>query len=145
MVFEALQDPTLLLLMAAALVSWQKPIIVDIWTFCTPGTSARARQPLAFSKHRVCHMHLVCDVSATCNKTSHMQVSTVLGVAIKEEREQNAWSEGVAIWVAVIVVSLVGERNYCFSLLIERETIHHQHSNAYNCWDTSLRMLIMLP
>ena len=38
-----------------------------------------------------------------------LQVSTVLGVAIKEEREQNAWSEGVAIWVAVIVVSLVGE------------------------------------
>lgn len=38
-----------------------------------------------------------------------MQVSTVLGVAIKEEREQNAWSEGVAIWVAVVVVSLVGE------------------------------------
>ena len=37
-----------------------------------------------------------------------VQVSTVLGVAIKEEREQNAWSEGVAIWVAVLVVSLVG-------------------------------------
>ncbi|KAL3147296.1 hypothetical protein ABBQ32_002784 [Trebouxia sp. C0010 RCD-2024] len=57
MVFEALQDPTLLLLMAAALVS------------------------------------------------------TVLGVAIEEEREQKAWSEGVAIWVAVIVVSLVGAGN----------------------------------
>ncbi|DBB05302.1 TPA: hypothetical protein ACH3X3_010532 [Trebouxia sp. C0006] len=57
MVFEGLQDPTLILLMAAALVS------------------------------------------------------TVLGVAIKEEREQNAWSEGVAIWVAVIVVSLVGAGN----------------------------------
>lgn len=40
-----------------------------------------------------------------------MQVSTVLGVAIEEEREQKAWSEGVAIWVAVIVVSLVGEQN----------------------------------
>ena len=39
------------------------------------------------------------------------QVSTVLGVAIKEEREQNAWSEGVAIWVAVMVVSLVGAPN----------------------------------
>lgn len=38
-------------------------------------------------------------------------VSTVLGVAIPEEREQHAWSEGVAIWVAVLVVSLVGAGN----------------------------------
>lgn len=38
-----------------------------------------------------------------------VQVSTILGVAIKSEREQSAWSEGVAIWVAVIVVSGVGE------------------------------------
>jgi P-type Ca2+ transporter type 2C len=39
------------------------------------------------------------------------QVSTVLGVAIKEEREDSAWTEGVAIWVAVLVVSLVGAGN----------------------------------
>ena len=38
-------------------------------------------------------------------------VSTVLGVAIKEEREANAWVEGVAIWVAVILVSMVGSVN----------------------------------
>ena len=38
-----------------------------------------------------------------------VQVSTVLGAAIKEEREQSAWTEGVAIWVAVIVVSGVGK------------------------------------
>ncbi|DBB01465.1 TPA: hypothetical protein ACH3X1_000121 [Trebouxia sp. C0004] len=44
-------------------------------------------------------------------KSFWSMVSTVLGVAIKEEREQNAWSEGVAIWVAVIVVSLVGAGN----------------------------------
>ena len=37
------------------------------------------------------------------------QVSTVLGVAMPEERAQAQWTEGVAIWVAVIVVSLVGE------------------------------------
>lgn len=36
------------------------------------------------------------------------QVSTVLGAAVPAEREQNAWTEGVAIWVAVFVVSLVG-------------------------------------
>ena len=38
-------------------------------------------------------------------------VSTVLGAAVPEEREQNAWVEGVAIWVAVFVVSLVGAGN----------------------------------
>ena len=38
-------------------------------------------------------------------------VSTVLGVAVPEERAQNAWTEGVAIWVAVLVVSLVGAGN----------------------------------
>ena len=37
-------------------------------------------------------------------------MSTILGAAIKSERDQSAWSEGVAIWVAVIVVSGVGER-----------------------------------
>lgn len=37
-----------------------------------------------------------------------LQVSTVLGAAVPAEREQNAWTEGVAIWVAVFVVSLVG-------------------------------------
>lgn len=35
-------------------------------------------------------------------------VSTVLGVAIKSEREEQVWIEGVAIWIAVILVSLVG-------------------------------------
>ncbi|KAA6423560.1 MAG: P-type ATPase [Trebouxia sp. A1-2] len=38
-------------------------------------------------------------------------VSTVLGVAIREERLQHSWTEGVAIWVAVIVVSGVGAGN----------------------------------
>ena len=38
-------------------------------------------------------------------------VSTALGAGIKEEREENAWVEGVAIWVAVILVSLVGSVN----------------------------------
>jgi P-type Ca2+ transporter type 2C len=38
-------------------------------------------------------------------------ISTVLGAAIKEERDNNAWVEGVAIWVAVILVSMVGSVN----------------------------------
>lgn len=40
-----------------------------------------------------------------------MQISTVLGVAVPEERADNAWTEGVAIWVAILVVSLVGAFN----------------------------------
>ncbi|KAI7841822.1 hypothetical protein COHA_004351 [Chlorella ohadii] len=38
-------------------------------------------------------------------------ISTILGVAVPAEREDSAWSEGVAIWVAVLVVSLVGAFN----------------------------------
>lgn len=38
-------------------------------------------------------------------------VSTALGAGIKEEREENAWVEGVAVWVAVILVSMVGSLN----------------------------------
>ena len=33
----------------------------------------------------------------------------MLGVVIPSEREQKSWTEGVAIWVAVAVVSGVGE------------------------------------
>ncbi|CAG9461436.1 unnamed protein product [Pedinophyceae sp. YPF-701] len=36
---------------------------------------------------------------------------TVLGASLPEEREKNAYVEGVAIWVAVIVVSMVGAVN----------------------------------
>lgn len=45
----------------------------------------------------------------TLSCRSQMQISTILGVAVPAEREDSAWSEGVAIWVAVLVVSLVGE------------------------------------
>jgi P-type Ca2+ transporter type 2C len=38
-------------------------------------------------------------------------VSTILGVAIPEEREDSAYTEGIAIWVAVLIVSLVGAGN----------------------------------
>lgn len=36
MVFEALQDPTLLLLMAAALVGWQEFTVMVVYAFCFP-------------------------------------------------------------------------------------------------------------
>lgn len=42
---------------------------------------------------------------------SWLQVSTVIGAVVPSEREQNAWSEGVAIWVAVVIVSGVGAFN----------------------------------
>eukprot|EP00891_Asterochloris_glomerata_P007553 jgi/Astpho2/7553/e_gw1.00115.5.1_t len=38
-------------------------------------------------------------------------VSTVLGAAVPESRRQNEWTEGVAIWIAVIVVSCVSAGN----------------------------------
>ncbi|GLC46005.1 ATF/CREB activator [Pleodorina starrii] len=38
-------------------------------------------------------------------------VSTILGAAIPEEREKNNWIEGIAIWVAVVIVTLVGAGN----------------------------------
>ena len=38
-----------------------------------------------------------------------VQVSTIIGAAVKSEREQAAWTEGIAIWVAVAVVSMVGK------------------------------------
>lgn len=51
----------------------------------------------------------------TCQSVEEVvaQVSTVLGVVIKEQREEKAWTEGVAIWVAVLVVSLVGQHPCC--------------------------------
>lgn len=38
-------------------------------------------------------------------------ISTVLGAAIPEERAHNGWIEGVAIWVAVLLVTCVGAGN----------------------------------
>ena len=38
-----------------------------------------------------------------------LQISTVIGAALPSERAQSGWTEGVAIWVAVIIVSLVGK------------------------------------
>ena len=43
------------------------------------------------------------------NASHCLQISTVIGAALPSERAQSGWTEGVAIWVAVIIVSLVGE------------------------------------
>ena len=46
-----------------------------------------------------------------------LQVSTVIGAAVKSQREESGWSEGVAIWVAVLIVSFVGEQPYLPEML----------------------------
>ena len=48
------------------------------------------------------------------------QVSTVIGAAVKEERDQSAWTEGMAIRVAVFVVTFVGEHTQIISKRIEQ-------------------------
>ncbi|KIY97527.1 calmodulin binding calcium-transporting ATPase [Monoraphidium neglectum] len=37
-------------------------------------------------------------------------VSTVLGSALPDQRKEGEWIEGIAIWVAVLIVVAVGER-----------------------------------
>lgn len=41
---------------------------------------------------------------------ARIQGSTILGVVIPEQRAQKAWTEGVAIWVSMLIVVLVGEQ-----------------------------------
>lgn len=38
-----------------------------------------------------------------------VQVSTVLGAALEEQRKEGEYIEGIAIWVAVAIVIMVGE------------------------------------
>jgi hypothetical protein len=38
-----------------------------------------------------------------------LQVSTVLGAALEEQRKEGEWIEGIAIWVAVAIVIMVGK------------------------------------
>jgi ABC-type transport system involved in cytochrome c biogenesis permease subunit len=47
-------------------------------------------------------MHAVCFL---------VQVSTVLGAALEEQRKEGEYIEGVAIWVAVAIVIMVGEQH----------------------------------
>ncbi len=43
------------------------------------------------------------------DRWNRLQVSTVLGAALPDQREEKEWIEGVAIWIAVIAVTMVGE------------------------------------
>jgi Ca2+-transporting ATPase len=49
------------------------------------------------------------------------QVSTVLGAALPDQRAKNEWIEGVAIWVAVLLVTCVGTLCICGSFLIAQQ------------------------
>lgn len=61
-----------------------------------------------FLSHRRHAVLLTAAAAAAAAAILLLQVSTVIGAAVPSEREQNAWSEGVAIWVAVFIVSGVG-------------------------------------
>lgn len=88
-----LKDPTLILLMAAAMV------MLSIIGLRVGGLISRSCVDLHVDFFEA-FIHLFC--------LPYLQISTVLGVAVKDQREESAWSEGVAIWVAVFVVSGVG-------------------------------------
>ncbi len=59
-----------------------------------------------------------------------LQVSTVLGSVLEEQRIHNEWIEGVAIWIAVIIVIFVGESynktplQWCWLGYISRCAVH---------------------
>lgn len=109
--FEGFKDPVILLLCAAATVSAMP---------CT-----HACGPLAVAPAPAAGMHAVaCAAVAVSRWAPHAphacmhacctlalrsaQLSTVLGAAIPEERLERKWIEGVAIWVAIFLVTTVG-------------------------------------
>jgi hypothetical protein len=51
---------------------------------------------------------------------SNLQLSTVIGAAIPEERHEGKWIEGIAIWVAIFLVTFVSE---CLLLLLHCYTV----------------------
>ena len=59
--------------------------------------------------HRVRHVNT--ELTEPCGVDRLSQVSTILGVAIPQQREERAYIDGIAIWGAVIVVIAVGAGN----------------------------------
>lgn len=53
-------------------------------------------------------LRLLCHL-VVCGFSVPVQVSTVLGAALEEQRKQGEYIEGIAIWVAVAIVIMVGE------------------------------------
>lgn len=53
---------------------------------------------------------LACLAALCCFR---LQLSTVLGAAIPEERHEGKWIEGIAIWVAIFLVTFVSEWRLC--------------------------------
>ncbi len=51
-----------------------------------------------------------CERAHGGERRAGAQVSTIIGASVPAQREEQAWTEGIAIWVAVLVVSLVGAR-----------------------------------
>jgi hypothetical protein len=61
-----------------------------------------------------CHRTLLSQFAPPLLLTSFSrpcrQVSTILGAAIPEERAKNGYKEGIAIWVAILLVTGVGKQ-----------------------------------
>lgn len=88
---EAFKDPVILLLCAAAAVSISGHRWLPI-EHSPIEPSASARPPPSGS-------------------VLHPQVSTALGAGIPEERDHRGYIEGIAIWIAIILVTGVGALN----------------------------------
>ena len=91
LVWETIQDPVIILLIVAATVrsgmTWR-------------GSSSTQTSLL---------MRTI--IYANVHRAHGMQVSTIMGAAIPQERVKGGWVEGAAIWVAVFIVVGVGAGN----------------------------------
>eukprot|EP00877_Chromochloris_zofingiensis_P000874 jgi/Chrzof1/10788/Cz05g12040.t1 len=97
--FENLQDPIILLLIAAALVSLDQNPTAATSMFACVSCEACVVELADFNV----------SMADAQTRYCYVQVSTVLGAALPEQRAHNEWIEGVAIWIAVFVVVCVGE------------------------------------
>lgn len=112
LLLDNLRDEILILLMVAATVRSPLPMVPPAKDAMPDGLLCLhgSLDIIYYPQHASQGEQMPWDVCWSWCSACMAQVSTVLGVAMPEERAQGGWTEGVAIWVAVIVVSLVGER-----------------------------------
>jgi cyanate permease len=79
-------------------------VLLCQWSACTPHVHASF---LSSRVQRLTTELLVC--SSVCVYSAAVQLSTVLGAAIPEERHEKKWIEGIAIWAAIFLVTLVSK------------------------------------
>lgn len=101
---EAARDPVVLLLVAAATVrSARAGWLAASWR--------RPRRPRPTSASQRTKNLPPLPFTHPLPPPPRTQVSTVLGAAVPEQRAEGGWVEGVAIWVAIAIVVLVGAGN----------------------------------